>query len=101
MLNFFRYRAAYPQCVSDRFNLDRRRLESAHMQFALLKVARWYEMDLNAISLHSDTTETMGAVIENYHGLFMAHYSSKFNVLYIHDIYNYHHFSLTNSKPLQ
>lgn len=59
-----------------RCRLDRRRIEAAHLQFAVLQVSLWYQLDLNKLPLHSNTDSTLSDVVREYHGLFMAHYAS-------------------------
>ena len=59
-----------------RCRLDRKRIEAAHLQFAVLQVSLWYQLDLNKLALHSDTDSTLSDVVKEYHGIFMAHYAS-------------------------
>lgn len=63
---------ALPRC-----KLDRRRIEAAHLQYAVLQVASWYKFDINKLALHSDTDATLSDVVKYYHGAFMAYYASK------------------------
>ena len=60
--------------------MDRRRLEDAHFQFAILQAASWYpeHMDINNLALHGDTKTTLKHVVSKYHGAFMAQYASKY-----------------------
>lgn len=64
----------------ERQKLDRRRLEAAHFQFALLQIAVWYpeHIDINKLSLHSALDATLIEVVEVYHGAFMKKYASEF-----------------------
>jgi hypothetical protein len=62
---------ALPRC-----KLDRRRIEAAHLQYAVLQVASWYKFDINKLALHSDTDATLSDVVKDYHGAFMAYYAS-------------------------
>ena len=63
----------------DRYQMDRRRLEDAHFQFAILQAASWYpeHFDINTLALHSSTKNTLLDVTAVYHGVFMAQYASK------------------------
>ena len=62
----------------ERHQMDCRRLEDAHFQFAILQVASWYphHMDINTLALHGSTQSTLLDVVAVYHGVFMAHYAS-------------------------
>ena len=64
--------------VVDRYRLDRRRVEAAHFQFAVLQVASWYphQLELTKLRLHGGIDATLSSVVASYHGLFMAQYSS-------------------------
>ena len=64
--------------VLERYRLDRRRVEAAHFQFAVLQVASWYphQLELTKLRLHGDIDATLSSVVASYHGLFMAQYSS-------------------------
>ena len=62
--------------------LDRRRLEDAHFQYAILKVASWYpsSFKLTDLPLHGATRETLLQMSDSYYGAFMKKYSGKHNV---------------------
>lgn len=62
-----------------RFRLDRRRVEEAHFQFAILQVASWYPRVLNVkeLCLHADTQDTLSSVVPVYHAQFLTSYASK------------------------
>ena len=64
----------------ERQKLDRRRLEDAHFQYAILKVAGWYPQHLNIceLPLHSALQETLSKVVAVYHGAFMDKYTREF-----------------------
>ena len=63
--------------LSGRLQLDRRRLEDAHFQYAILRVASWYNFDLASLPLHGSTQETILCVVNSYHEAFMKKYSCK------------------------
>ena len=58
--------------------MDRRRLENAHFQYAILQVASWYpqHLDITTLALHGSTKDTLLSVVAKYHGVFMAQYAS-------------------------
>jgi len=64
----------------ERQQLDRRRLEDGHFQYAILKVAGWYPklLDISELPLHSALQETLPKVVAVYHGAFMDKYARKF-----------------------
>ena len=57
--------------------MDRRRLEEAHFQFAILQTASWYpqHIRIDNLALHGSTKNTLD-VVSIYHGVFMAQYAS-------------------------
>ena len=57
----------------ERKKLDRRRLETAHFQFALLQIAVWYpeHIDINKLFLHLSLDAMLIEVIAVYHGAFI------------------------------
>ena len=59
--------------------MDRRRLEEAHFQFAILQTASWYPQHLHVdkLALHGSTKSTLLDVISVYHGVFMAQYAGE------------------------
>lgn len=61
--------------VVERYMLDRRRTESGHIQYAILRVVSWYPEILTTkeLPLHASTDETLSTVVSLYHGAFMAH----------------------------
>ena len=63
-----------------RFRMDRRRLEDAHIQFALLQVVSWYpeQFHVTSLALHAQTRESLSEVSSKYHGVFMSHYASEY-----------------------
>ena len=63
--------------LMERHSLDRRRLEHAHFQYALLRVFSWYNFDLPKYPLHEATHETLIQVTGTYYGAFMKKYSGK------------------------
>ena len=63
-----------------RCKLDRRRIEAAHLQFAILQVALWYHLAVNKLALHTDMDSTLSDVVKEYHGIFTAHYAREFSL---------------------
>ena len=59
-----------------RQEMDRRRLEEAFFQYALLKVAAWYKIKpLNELKMHSETCNTLAIVTPLFHNEFMKNYA--------------------------
>lgn len=50
--------------VVERYLLDRRRVEAAHFQYAVLRVASWYPdvLDITQLPLHSHADNTLTSV---------------------------------------
>ena len=67
----------YSRSILARLMLDRRRLEDAHFQYAILKVALWYpsSFKLTDLPLHGPTRETLLHMSDLYYGAFMKKYS--------------------------
>lgn len=63
--------------LTGRLALDRRRLEDAHFQYALLRVASWYNFDLASLPLHGSTHETIVHFANRYYQAFMKNYSGE------------------------
>ena len=65
--------------LTQRLLLDRRRLEEAHFQYALLMVASWYpdHFKLSDLHLHGATQDTLLYVTGVYHRVFMKKYSGE------------------------
>lgn len=59
-----------------RYQLDRRRVEDAFFQFALLRVCLWYpeHFKVSCLALHSATSSTILNITSQYHGMFMKKY---------------------------
>ena len=72
LLEFSRLKATL-----ERYRLDQRRIEAAHMQYAVLNVTSWYNIDTSKLALHDDMDTTLSTVVKDYHGRFMSHYSSE------------------------
>lgn len=68
------------QQLTHRVLLDRRRVEDAYFQYAILKVSSWYpeKFSLCKLPLHHNTQSTILDVTTVYHGLFIDTYASKF-----------------------
>ena len=65
--------------LDERQRVDRRRVEDAFFQFALLKAASWYPsiFNISKLPLHAKALETISNFTTVYHGAFMAKYSGK------------------------
>lgn len=63
----------------ERSRLDRRRVEVAHLHFAILQVASWYpeHVDLFTLPLHANLDDTLTKLVAKYHGVFMSCYASE------------------------
>jgi len=63
--------------LNERQKVDRRRIEDAVFQYALLEVTSWYDClsDLSNKPMHVLTTATIFDSITVYHGAFMKRYS--------------------------
>jgi len=57
--------------------MDRRRLESAHIRFAMLKVAQWYpdDIDIAKIIFHNNPSSTLLEFTPIFQKLFHRVYS--------------------------
>ena len=66
----------------ERYKLDRRQVETAHFQFAILQVASWYpqHLDICKLPLHSGLDDTVSLVLSRYHGAFMARNAGKSSI---------------------
>ena len=64
--------------LADRQRLDRRRVEDAFFQYAMLRAASWYPHSFSLCTLpcHKDTTDTLAKFTAVYHGAFMNKYAS-------------------------
>ena len=62
--------------------MDRRRLQVAFFQYALLKVAAWYpnHVSINCLHLHEGLSETLMNMTPQFHKAFMDHYSGQSSV---------------------
>ena len=56
------------RAVVERHKVDRRRLEAAHFQFAILQVAMWYPQHINMeeLHLHSALQTSLQTVVAVY-----------------------------------
>ncbi len=62
--------------LEDRMRLDRRRLEKAHLTFALMNLYQWYANDLRHIPLQTDDLDRMIMdIIPAYHLAFCRLYT--------------------------
>lgn len=89
----------------ERSRLDRRRVEVAHLHFAILQVASWYpeHMDLFTLPLHANLDDTLTKLVAKYHGVFMSCYASKILLghIYTHQALHaqYIHVLLSSERP--
>lgn len=74
--------------LHQRQKIDRRRIEDAFFQYAVLKAASWYPLhfDLEHLPLHAATPNTVAHFVEKYHGAFMNLYSGDVNIIYVSSI---------------
>ena len=65
--------------LDSRQQLDRRRLEEAFMQYALLRVASWYQSSINIerLYLHDGLNQTLLNTTPLFHNAFIQRYASK------------------------
>lgn len=65
--------------LNEREKVDRRRVEDAMFQYAMLNVSSWYTtlLELSALPMHAQTTTTIFKSTTVYHGAFMKKYSGK------------------------
>ena len=65
--------------LAQRLLLDRRRLEDAHFQYAVLNIVLWYPstFKLCDLPLHGGTQETLLQLSESYFEAFMQNYSGE------------------------
>ena len=65
--------------LAQRLLLDRRRLEDAHFQYAVLNVVLWYPstFKLCDLPLHGGTQETLLRLSDSYFEAFMKKYSGE------------------------
>ena len=63
--------------LNERQKVDRRRIEDAVFQYALLTVASWYPefLEPSKLPMHGQTTATIFDSTTVYHGAFMKRYS--------------------------
>ena len=71
--------------LNERYRLDRRRIEDAYYQYALLRICSWYPntFELNKLSFHHKVGDAILHIINLYHSAFMEKYSGKCMVLFI------------------
>ena len=65
------------ELLNEREYLDRRSLENAYFQFAILKVASWYDRKLVDIPLHGYTKRTLIKICNIHYEAFMNRHSGK------------------------
>lgn len=69
----------------ERQKLDRRRIEDAFFQYAVLRAASWYphHFRIECMPLHAETVNTVSKFTAVYHGAFMERYSGLYIALYL------------------
>ena len=62
-----------------RYSLDRRRVEDAYYQYALLRICSWYPsiLRIEDLPLHSNTADSIQSIMNLYHEAFMRKYCGK------------------------
>ena len=74
-INYFSELAA----LNERQKVDRRRVEDAMFQYAMLNISSWYTsiLELSTLPMHAQATTTIFRSAAVYHGAFMKKYSGK------------------------
>ena len=62
--------------------MDRRRLEDAHFQYAILRVAACYDLKLSDLPLHGAANDTLLQIGNTFFEAFMKKYSGEILSLY-------------------
>lgn len=80
------YTQRVERLLIERQRVDRRRIEDAFFQYAVLRAASWYPDDfcLYNLPLHGNTTATIENMTCVYHGAFMRKYAGMFNHRHVH-----------------
>ena len=75
--------------LSERVKVDRRRIEEAFFQYALLRVTLWYpdQLSMSTLPLHNKTMEILPRIVSIYHGAFMKRHAGNYIICTI----NYKH----------
>ena len=60
--------------------MDRRRLEDAHFQYAILRVAAWYDLKLSDLPLHGAANDTLLQIGSTFYEAFMKKYSGEMSL---------------------
>ena len=63
--------------LNQRRLLDKRRLEDAHFQYAILRVAAWYNWRLSDLPLHGVANDTLLQISSTFYEAFMKKYSGE------------------------
>ena len=63
--------------LNERVKVDRRRIEEAFFQYALLRVTLWYpdQLSMSTLPLHNKTMEILPRIVSVYHGAFMKRHA--------------------------
>jgi hypothetical protein len=69
--------------LMERQKVDRRRVEDAFFQYALLRASSWYPRHfcIASMPLHADAMSTISKFTRVYHGVFMQRYSGVLQVM--------------------
>lgn len=67
--------------LTERQKVDRRRVDDAFFQYAILRASSWYphKFNLSSLPLHGDTRNTLSMFTTIYHGAFMEKYSGRYS----------------------
>ena len=70
--------------LNERAKFDRRRIEEAFFQYALLRVTSWYpdQLSLSSLPLHNKTTEILPSTVSVYHGAFMKRHAGNVALIF-------------------
>ena len=66
--------------IENRASLDRRRLEDAHIKFAVLQIMMWYSKSMSSkdFPLMSDMNSVLQTFTSKYYEIFTAQYAGTF-----------------------
>ena len=67
--------------VNERVKVDRRRIEEAFFQYALLRVTLLYPdyFSVSTLPLHNKTIEILPKIVSVYHGAFMKRHAGNYS----------------------
>ena len=64
--------------LSARLALDRRRLEAAHLRYAVLKVVSYYPKELGTTTIYPDFKITLEFITPLFFSIFRSHYAGEY-----------------------